>query len=230
MPTTPSKFTGFADTKARFFHQLAKNMSREWFAAHKAEYEEGWAQPMLALMTEVASKLDASYPDVELEPPKVFRLHRDVRFSKDKSPYKTNVSGVLSVKRKGSITEVPAALYLQIGTEGMVAAGQYGMSGEGLARYRAALLDDVRGPEIAKIVKRLEKDGFTPGAMETLKKPPRGVPPEHPRASLLQLKGLIVSFPAPDPSLLTDRKLVDWLVAHGKKAAPLVRWLSFATV
>jgi uncharacterized protein (TIGR02453 family) len=185
---------------------------------------------MLALMTEVASKLDASYPDVELEPPKVFRLHRDVRFSKDKSPYKTNVSGVLSVKRKGSITEVPAALYLQIGTEGMVAAGQYGMSGEGLARYRAALLDDVRGPEIAKIVKRLEKDGFTPGAMETLKKPPRGVPPEHPRASLLQLKGLIVSFPAPDPSLLTDRKLVDWLVAHGKKAAPLVRWLSFATV
>ena len=230
MPSSPPKFTGFADAKARFFHQLAKNQSREWFAAHKAEYEEGWAAPMLALVTEVAAKLDASYPDVELEPPKVFRLHRDVRFSKDKSPYKTHASAVVSVKRKGTVTEVPAALYIQVGTDGVMAAGQYGMSGEGLARYRAALLDEKRGAEIAKIVAKLLKEGFELGAMDTLKKPPRGVDPDHPRIELLRMKGLMVRFPALPASLLTDRKLVDWLVIHGKKAAPLVRWLSFATV
>src|SRR5262249_7550538 len=118
-----TRFEGFADAQMKFFHALAKHQDRDWFAKHKAEYEEGWAKPMAALLAEVAAKLDGAYATVELDAPKVFRLHRDVRFSADKSPYKTNVSGVLVAKRGGKVTESPAAVYVQLGTESFVGAG-----------------------------------------------------------------------------------------------------------
>ena len=109
--------------------------------------------------------------------------------------------------------EAPAALYMHVGLENgrptcFGASGIYGMMPEVLARYRAALLDDERGPEIARIVAKLEKKGFRVGAMETTKKVPRGVDPDHPRAELLKKKGLIVSFEAP-LATVAKRALLD---------------------
>lgn len=237
-------FRGFADDDCKFFRALAAHQDRDWFNAHRAEYEEGWAAPMQALLADVAAKIDGAYPDVELAEPKVFRLHRDVRFAKDKSPYKTHASGLLAIKRTGAVTEVPCALYFQVGFEAapteegkkpklvaarFAGAGQYSMGSEALARHRAALLDDARGSEVAKLVGKLEKEGFELGAMEVLKKPPRGVAPDHPRARLLMHKGLMFSFPEIPKGALTDPGLVGWLAAHAKKAAPLVRWLTFTT-
>ncbi|MFI5299645.1 MAG: DUF2461 domain-containing protein [Polyangiales bacterium] len=237
-------FRGFADDDCKFFRALAKHQDRDWFNEHRAEYEEGWAEPMKALLGEVAAKIDGAYPDVELAPAKVFRLHRDVRFAKDKSPYKTHASGLLAIQRTGAVTEVPCALYLQVGVEAVTkegsktpkielsrfaGSGQYSMGSEALARYRAALLDDKRGREVDKLVGKLEKEGFEIGAMEVLKKPPRGVAPDHPRARQLMHKGLMFSYPELPKGALTDPGLVGWIAAHAKKAAPLVRWLTFAT-
>src|SRR5579871_1858307 len=98
----------------KFFRALAKNQDRAWFAEHKAEYENGWAKPMAALLEETGAALDGAYPHVELEAPKVFRIHRDVRFAADKSPYKTSVSGVIAAKGSGKVTEMPAAVYVQL--------------------------------------------------------------------------------------------------------------------
>src|ERR1051325_1546760 len=96
-----TRFEGFPDSEGKFFKQLAKNNRREWFQAHKAEFEDGWNAPMKALLGEVRELVDAAYPRCDLDEPKVFRIFRDVRFAKDKSPYKTHVGGLIPLKRGG---------------------------------------------------------------------------------------------------------------------------------
>ena len=107
-------FQGFADKDAKFFRTLAKNQTRAWFQAHKDEFENGYNHPMKALLSDVHDAIDSSFPHVDLEEPRVFRIYRDVRFSKDKSPYKTHVGGVIPVKRTAKMTEVPIALYFHV--------------------------------------------------------------------------------------------------------------------
>jgi uncharacterized protein (DUF2461 family) len=109
-PAPTTRFEGFADARMKFFHALSKHQDRAWFAGHKAEYEAGWATPMQGLLAEARAKLDSAYPHVELAEPKVFRLHRDVRFAADKSPYKTNVSGVVTARKKGFQTSAAEEL------------------------------------------------------------------------------------------------------------------------
>jgi uncharacterized protein (TIGR02453 family) len=231
--TEGARFEGFADARLSFFRALSKHQDRQWFLAHKREYEQGWQEPMQALLTEARQKLDPIYRHCELAEPKVMRIYRDVRFSKDKSPYKTWIGGGVSVARSAKLPEAPAALYMHLGLEGgrptcFGAAGVYGMAPDVLARYRAALLDEKRGREVAGMIAKLEKKGFRVGAMETTKKVPRGVDPNHPRAELLKKKGLIVAFEAP-PSSIPKRALLQWAVDRARAAAPLVEWLTFAT-
>jgi uncharacterized protein (TIGR02453 family) len=226
---SPPRFEGFADTEMKFFKALAKHNDREWFTKHKAEYDEGWNKPMAALLAEVKERLDGAYPYVDLGEPKVFRINRDVRFSADKSPYKTQVSGMLPARTGKSAMEAPAALYLQLGTETFAAAGSYVMDGPTLARWRALLLDEKKGAEVAKMVRALEKKGFRPMAIDALKNAPRGVDPEHPRIELLKLKGLALGSPPVPTASLTSRKIVDWLVTEGKRVAPLVSFLVYET-
>jgi uncharacterized protein (TIGR02453 family) len=223
------KFEGFSDPV--FFRDLAKKQSRDWFNAHKTEYETGFVEPMLALLTEAASRLDRSYPDCELGEPKVFRIYRDVRFSKDKSPYKTHVAGVISVRFGGSkVTETPAALYLHLGfNERHSGAGLYHMEARTLERYRAALLDEKKGKELGRLLAKLEKSGMTFSAAESLKTAPRGTDHDHPRARFLKMKGLVAMFPEFPAALVKKRSLVDWVVERGKLTAPLVRWLAHET-
>ena len=211
-----------------FFRSLARNNNRAWFLERKEAFAEGWQRPMAALLAELAGKIDRSYPDCELGAPKVFRINRDVRFSKDKAPYKTMVSGVLPIASKKGVMETPAAFYLQIGTETFSGAGCYGMSGDALARYRTALTD-ARGPEVLKLVHKLEKAGAGVHAMETLKKVPRGFDPDHPAAELLKRKGLVAGRDTLPLELLPTRAFLDWCVAEARACAPLVRWLTFAT-
>ncbi len=225
------RFTGFADRDARFFKALAKNQSRDWFAAHRDEYEHGWLAPMKALLGEVRAKVAPRYAHEDIAAPKVFRIHRDVRFSKDKSPYKTHIGGYLGIEGSGAGPSGAAALYFHVGVDELfVCAGQYMMDGEQLKRFRAAVDDGKRGGEIGKIVAALERAGFGIGSYDQTQRVPRGFDPEHPRADLLRRKGLITTFPAPARALLTSPTLVDWVVTHAKKAVPLVEWLAAVTL
>jgi uncharacterized protein (TIGR02453 family) len=221
----PSRFEGFADRDARFFRALARNQRREWFEAHRDEYEKGWLQPMKALLSQVRERIEGVFP---LQPlaVKVFRIHRDVRFSKDKSPYKTHIGGYIATEGERSGPSATAVLYFHVGAgELFVAAGQYMMDGPQLARFRAALLDERSGGALSAILKKLTRAGFEVGSHDALQRVPRGVDPGHARADLLKRKGLIVSFPEPPRALLVRPTLVDWLVWHAKRAAPLVDWL-----
>jgi uncharacterized protein (TIGR02453 family) len=223
-------FEGFADPNAKFFNVLAKHQDRTWFQAHKAEYEAGWQAPMKALLAEVHEGVDSAYQHCDLDPPRLFRLFRDVRFSKDKSPYKTHQAGIIPTKRQGKITEVPFALYVQVGKpNSFAAAGHYMMDPRSLERFRAAVADDKRGRELVKLLAALTKKGFVVGSHDTYKRMPKGYDAAHPRAEHLLRKGLTVSFPELPKGILASPKFVAWLVGHAKAAAPLVEWLTFAT-
>ncbi len=222
-------FTGFADATGSFFRKLSKNQTREWFQSHKSEFDEGWNTPMKSLLDDVAEKIDAAFPHADLGPPKVFRIFRDVRFSKDKSPYKTHIGGYVPTLRAGQGHEVPIALYLHVGLPNtFAAAGHHMMDGPALERFRAAVADK-RGVELDKILGGLKKKGFSVDSHDTYKKVPKGYDPEHPRAEHLKRKGLTVGFPDMPKGILATPKLVPWLVGHVKSAAPLVEWLVFAT-
>lgn len=227
----PAPFTGFADGDARFFSDLAAHQSREWFAANRAEYEEGWLAPMQALLGAVRARLAPRYAHEEIAEPKVFRIHRDVRFSKDKSPYKTHIGGYLGIVGSDAGPAGTAALYFHVGADELFAcAGQYVMNGEQLQRFRAAVGDAKRGDELAGIVAALARAGFTLGSHGEMRRVPRGFDPEHRRADLLRRKGLVAIFPAPARALLTSPQLVDVLATQAAQAAPLVAWLAAVTL
>ena len=224
------RFEGFADDTGKFFRALAKNNNREWFTKHKPEYEIGWNEPMQALVAEVAAGIDAAYPYCELDEPKMFRIYRNLRFSRDKTPYKDHVSGIIPIKRGGrGITDLPFALYFHIGNgERFGASGHYMMGPESLPRFRKAVAEDGRGQELVKLLARLGKKGFPYRTHGSYVRVPKGFDPDHPRAELLKMKGLTVGFPELPKGSLTSRKLVPWLVSCCKQTAPIVTWLALA--
>jgi uncharacterized protein (TIGR02453 family) len=219
-------FTGFAKAAPGFFHQLAVEMNRDWFAAHKADYEALWVAPMTALLADVAAGLARSYPRPKLGAPKLFRIYRDVRFGKDKSPYKTHIAGVIPTTDKKA-TESAAALYLQLGLdEEMAAAGHYVFDDAALARWRKVVAAPRGGAKIAALISSLRDAGYGVTGHAPLQRVPKGFAPDHPRAELLKLRGLVVTFPAIPRGMIHQAKLTTWLVEHGRAAAPLVRWLA----
>ena len=217
-------FEGFPKAGVNFFRELAARQDRDWFKAHREEFAELWERPMEALLEEVVPALQKLYRGHAFEKPKVFRIHRDVRFSKDKSPFKTELSAVVALKG-GHEAGAPAALYVSLGLEDAAGAGHWVMPPPQLARYRDVVAGDKSGAELAKRVAALEKKGCTVEAFEKLKRVPPGFAPDHPRARLLQLKGLGLTF-APMPAKARfGPGLADWLVERAAEAAPLVLWL-----
>jgi uncharacterized protein (TIGR02453 family) len=227
--TAPAGFRGFPDARGDFFLALALHNDRDWFQAHRAEYEEGWAAPMAALLAEVRDGLRGAYGRRGLGDPKVFRIHRDVRFGKDKTPYKTNVAGWIPVatERTASPGATPAALYLQIGIDQrFTGSGCWTLEPDALKRFRAALLDPRRGAALARRLASLSALGYACSASETLVRVPAGVDPEHPRAALLRMKGLVVDPGDVPRRLVTRPDLAGWLVEKARAAAPVVTWLA----
>lgn len=225
-PPRASTFTGFADPSLRFFHELDAHQDREWFIAHKAEYEAQWARPLAALLAQVSPAVARFYKGLPLREPKVFRIQRDVRFSMDKSPYKTHVSGLLALRGGSETLDAPAALYVQLGTESFVGAGVYFMPPPLLKAWREALLDPRRGPALARLVDDLLALGYTASAIDALKTAPRGVDPAHPRIALLKQKGLALGFPPIPAGLIATPGFADWLVERAGETAPVVSRLA----
>ncbi|HEY7372016.1 MAG TPA: DUF2461 family protein, partial [Polyangia bacterium] len=111
-------FRGFDRDAMQFWHELAAEMTKEWFAANKQRYQTVWVEPMLSLLREVARGLAPVYKPLALAEPGVLRIYRDLRFSRDKTPYKTHIAGIIRLAG-GRIAEAGnAVLYLQLGLDG----------------------------------------------------------------------------------------------------------------
>ena len=215
-------FTGFPKAGINWFQSLAVAQNREWFQAHKDGYEQLWLAPMSSLLTELRAPLEKLYGR-KLGPTKIFRLNRDVRFSKDKSPYKTNIAGLLPFEGFKPM-EGPAALYLHLGLEEFVAFGFYMLETPSVLKLRKQLLDEKVGPALAKLFAGAQKVGLEPDGMEKLKRPPPGVSADHPRVELLKQKSLALGRGDIPKSVRFTAGFKAWVLEQAKAAAPVVKW------
>jgi uncharacterized protein (TIGR02453 family) len=218
-------FRGFARDAMQFWHELAAHMSREWFAANKQRYHSVWVEPTLTLLRDVARDLAPAYRPFALAEPGVLRIYRDLRFSTDKTPFKTHIAGVIRLAG-GRIAEAGnAALYLHLGLdEEYVGVGCYRFDATRSARWRRAVVG-ARGAALLRTMVNLRRENYEPAALESYARVPKGFAADHPRAELFKHKGLICRFPAVPAGLLYQPRLASWLIGHARATAPLVLWL-----
>jgi uncharacterized protein (TIGR02453 family) len=217
-------FEGIGRRAGRLIAELAHRQDKAWYVEHKAEIDARVYAPLRALFDEALPKVERLYPRQEVTA-KIFRIHRDVRFSKDKTPYKDHASGVLMVGARKEPTRAAGALYLQIGPEEGGAAGMWSMEGHELARFRKAVLDGRRGAQLEKLLKPLLADGYSITSAAQLQRAPKGVDAAHPRVALLRHKGLALDFPAIPREVRHSKELLAWCLGCAREVAPLVRWL-----
>ena len=224
-PASDATFTGFARTAMQFWHELAAEMSKDWFVAHKDRYEAEWVAPMTALLGTVARRIAPAYKPLALGAPKIMRIYRDVRFSNDKTPYKTHIGAVITVAGKAVGEGGNAALYVHLGLdEEFVGVGCYRFDAAKLAAWRKAVAGKP-GAALEPLIARLRKAGYVVGGHDDYKKVPKGFDADHPRAELLKLRGLTGSFPEIPAGLIGKPGFADWLIKHARATAPLVIWL-----
>jgi uncharacterized protein (TIGR02453 family) len=217
MPASRSSvpFTGIPRGAARLVIELAHRQDKLWYAEHKAEIDAQVYQPLRALFDGALPALRRIYPRLDLTP-KVFRIHRDVRFSKDKSPFKDHASGVIMVGPRKDPGSAVGALYLQIGPDEGAAAGLWSMEPDQLARYRKAVLHERHGAQLEKLLAPLVRAGHRVISAAQLSRAPRGVDPSHPRGELLRHRGLALDFPPIPGRVRHTAELLDWSVEQAR--------------
>jgi uncharacterized protein (TIGR02453 family) len=199
-------FRGWPAEALEFYEGLLADNTKSYWTEHKATYEQCVRQPMSELLAELEPRFGAG---------KIFRPYRDVRFSRDKTPYKTHIGAVLE-----------AGGYVQLSADGLAAgSGHYEMDSASLARFRDAVAADASGKELERIVAAVRRAGIDVSAHEQLKTVPRGYDRDHPRAELLRYKGLIAWKQWPVAAWLGTRKAMDRVVGFFDTARPLVDWL-----
>ncbi|MET9329105.1 DUF2461 domain-containing protein [Tsukamurella sp. NPDC003166] len=202
-------FTGFPEAALDFYDDLEADNSKVFWEAHKEVYKTAVAAPMAALTDELADEFGTA---------KIFRPYRDVRFAKDKTPYKTHQGAFVGV---GPAT----GYYLQIGAPGVrVGAGFYEASPTRLAAFRKAIDNDLYGPALEQVIAKLRRTGWEIGG-ETLKTSPRGWDADHPRIDLLRHKSLTVMRDYGFEEIIHTPKLVPQIRKHWRETSALLDWL-----
>jgi uncharacterized protein (TIGR02453 family) len=210
--TTMTAFQGFPLAVRKWFQGLEADNSRDYFTAHREFFEESIREQMECLLTELSQTFGGDL--------KMFRQNRDIRFSRDKSPYKTNTYGILF----GS-EAAPHGLYASISAHGLVAgSGYHVMARDQLERYRDRVVDDRHGSELAERVATAQAAGLDLWG-QSLATAPRGYPKDHPRIDLLRRKSLTLG------GMLSFGQGIDRAAGLGfvaetwRAAAPVTGWL-----
>ena len=204
-----SKFNGIPVEALDFYEDLAADNSKAFWTAHKAVYDTAVKEPMTALVAELED---------EFGPAKIFRPYRDVRFSKDKTPYKTAQGAVVHVAPG-------AGYYVQIDASGLyLGSGFYSATTEQITRLRETIDDEVRGAELVRILDELRTAGFTVGG-ELLKTRPKGYPADHPRIDLLRHKTLVASLAVGAPAWLHTPAAATEIRTAWRTMGPFMEWL-----
>jgi uncharacterized protein (TIGR02453 family) len=200
-------FRGWPVEAIEFYEGLQADNSKGYWQDHKAIYDQCVYGPTQALLTELGPEFGEG---------KIFRPYRDVRFSADKSPYKTAMAATLS---NGG--------YIQLSADGLgVGSGTYVMASDQLTRYRQAVVDNRSGAALVDLVDALTRAGIEVSAHDSLKTTPRGYPKDHPRADLLRYKGLIAWRHWAPAAWLGTAQAKKRLVEFLRASAPLNHWLA----
>jgi len=199
-------FHGWTDSFLDFYEGLEADNSKSYWQSHKKLYDEEVLAPMQALLAELTEEFGEA---------KVFRPNRDIRFSADKTPYKTQIGATLAGHG-----------YVQLSANGLAAAsGMYVFAPDQLARYRRAVALDLPGEALTKIVDGVRSAGLTITAAGSLTTAPRGYPKDHPRIELLRMKGMVTWKQWPVEPWLATAEAKDRVAEVLRASAPLAEWL-----
>lgn len=198
-------FRGWPAEALEFFEGLEADNSKTYWQGNKNVYDNIVRAPMESLLEELAPEWGEG---------KLFRPYRDIRFSPDKSPYKTHIGAVVGDG------------YVQLSATGLaVGSGMYEMAPDQLQRYRAAVSEDRSGKKLADIVATARAAKLDVAGHGVLKTAPRGYPKDHPRIELLRYKGLIMWRQWQPAAWLETRRAKDRIVEFLQLSKPLNRWL-----
>lgn len=214
----------FTASTARFLRELKRHNDREWFGAHKDDYERDVRAPMVALVERLTEDLPAFAPDLVASPRvSLYRIYRDTRFSPDKSPFKTEIGAIFPCRGLGK--HRGACLYFHIGPTGvLVAGGMYRPDPADLHLARAHVAAHfprfravVEAPAFIRAVGKVNGEAFA--------RMPRGFPPDHPAAAYLRFRQFLVEREYP-VRFMTGPRFYRDLLSLFRRMAPLVGFLN----
>jgi uncharacterized protein (TIGR02453 family) len=198
-------FRGWPAEALDFFEGLEADNSKTYWQRNRDVYDTMVRAPMEELLKELAPEWGKG---------RIFRPYRDIRFSTDKSPYKTNIAAVVGDG------------YIQLSAEGLGAGcGMYEMAPDQLERYREAVGDDRRGNQLVDLVAGARSAGLEVTGHDVLKTAPRGYPKDHPRIELLRFKGLIAWREWPAGAWLGTSRAKARVAEFFRLSKPLNEWL-----
>jgi uncharacterized protein (TIGR02453 family) len=221
-------FRGFPREGLEFLRRLKRNNNRRWFQHHKEEYQEFVRFPMECLVAMLAQRMADAAPDVDFHPKKsIFRIYRDTRFSRNKTPYKTNIAASFKLRGRKSPTESPG-LYVGIEPgEIWIGGGLYMPTSPQLKAIRSSIATDPGAWLEVVEEKRFRMHGGLEG--EKLVKAPLGYPADHPMIAYLRYKQFYAGKVVKDTACFSPR-FAGTVEVVFRDILPLVRWLARAGV
>lgn len=231
--TVPEAFSGFPPRALTFLRGLAKNNRKEWFEEHRGDYETAVKGPMAALIEDVDVRLAGIAPEIVGGKKSMFRIHRDVRFAKDKAPYKTHAACWFPHRDAGrgvggDAAHGGAGFYFHMAPTGSYCGGGIWMPPRpALQRIRQSLVDDVEGWEEIVLARTFKRrfGALDPEAMLT--RMPRGYDESHRAATWLRFQSFTAGTALTTEQVYSEA-LPDVLAKHFGAIAPMVRWLNDA--
>ena len=204
-------FEGFPDEAFRFYEGLCADNTRAYWTDHRSVYDGCVKAPMEALLAQLEPEFGAAT---------FFRPYRDVRFAKDKTPYKDHAAAVVKDDPSGR-----SALYVQVGADGIyVGSGYFHTMTDQARRLRAAIAEDRTGRSLVRLLDALSADGFETYG-EQLKRLPKEYSPSHPRAALLHHKSLVAGKRSEPAEWMSTPECGERIASMWRALLPLGRWL-----
>jgi uncharacterized protein (TIGR02453 family) len=213
----------------RFFQELADNNNRDWFEKHKQTYVEYVLNPAQAFVVELGERLHTLSDSITYDTRtngagSIGRIYRDIRFSADKSPYKTSLG--MTFGPAGSKRGEGAGFMVHIDPTGAaVYVGAHAFSKPQLAAYRDAVVDETLGADLEASIAAVTQTGNYHVGGETLKRVPSGYDAGHPRANLLRYTALYAYGPRVAPAVVSTAEVVEACFEHCRNLLPLYSWL-----
>ena len=218
-------FPGFPREGMEFLRGLARHNHRDWFLPRKPVFEDQVKRPMRDLVERLNAALMQFAPAYVTDADKaIYRIYRDTRFSKDKTPYKTNLGIVFGWG--GKKTESPGYYFHLEPDNAVIYTGVYMLSKRMLTAYRDAVVDVTLGAELEKALATVRTAGAYEIGGEQSKRVPQGYDPAHKRAELLKYKGFYGKSPLIKPAVITKPDLIEVCFEHCRAMLPLQQWLA----
>ncbi|GJM16545.1 MAG: TIGR02453 family protein [Thermodesulfobacteriota bacterium] len=220
-------FKGFSNKTLKFFKDLEENNTRQWFEENRVIFEKNVMEPAQEFVMEMGERLKPLCPKIVAIPKtdkSIFRIYRDVRFSKDKTPYKTHLGIFLWEGPRKKLGN--PGFYLQLDkSQILIAGGIYQLPNELVKPYRDAVSDSKRGTEVAKILKKITKNSSYKLGGSHYKRVPRGYDPDSPNAELLLHNGLYLYYEGAVPKEVYSSDFLDYALGVFKDIMPLHIWI-----